>query len=244
MSNLAHRQHNAILAPSLTTRAMADLTGKYMNRLEDKPGDFRRKIISAPLAPAGDERRALEDRRDELKLSLVATPDQDARDQIDLLLAGAPAFGMSEREAGAKLILYAEALCGEPTWAIQRARQLFAKGGWKSGWNGTGCPSSANVVAECRQITLPIEAEIYRIEQILNAETVDNETTDLERQEALDAWTKLKADMGRSNVITERTTDAIEAERAAFRKVNERFDAERAASETARKAKVGADSHG
>jgi hypothetical protein len=187
------------------------------------------------LAPVGAERAALEDRLDELKLSLVATPDKDARDQIDLLLAGAPAFGMSEREASAKLILYAEALRGEPTWAIAKARQLFAKGGWKSNWSGAGCPSSADVVAECRQITLPIEAEIYRIEQILNAVVVDSHTTALERQDALDTWAKLKADMGRSNVISERTSDAVEAERDAYRKVNARFDAERKAlSEAAR----------
>lgn len=244
MNDISVRNSGPIQPPSLTTRPMADLIGKFTNRLEDKPGDFRRKLLPASLAPAGAERQALEERRAELVRSLVAEPGEDADDVIYGILAGSNTFGMSDREADVKVRIYAEALQKHPTWAIEQARKTFQKGGWKCSWDGKGIPSSASVNAECSFITLELDAEIAKLSLILDAELVDNETTDLERQEALDSWAKLKADMGRSNVITDRTSDAIEAERAAFRKVNERFDAERlAASEAARKAKVGADSH-
>jgi hypothetical protein len=215
---------------------MADLIGKFTNRLEDKPGDFRRKLLSASLAPAGAERQALEARRAELVRSLIPEPGEDADDVIYGIIAGGNTFGMSDREADAKVRIYAEALEKQPTWAINEARKRFGKGGWKCNWDGNGFPSSANVNAECAFLTLEIDAEIHKLSQILDAEIVDTTTTESERQDAIAAWNKLKADMGRSNVISERASDAVEAERAAYRRVNERFDAERvAASETQRK---------
>jgi hypothetical protein len=212
---------------------MADLIGKFTNRLEDKPGDFRRKLISASLAPVGDERRALEDRRAELVNSLVPEPGEDADDVIYGIIAGGNTFGMSDREADAKVRIYAEALSNQPTWSINEARKRFGKGGWKCNWDGNGFPSSANVNAECSFLTLEIDTEIHKLTQILDAEIVDSTTTETERQEAVAAWTKLKAEMGRSNVISERTGDQVDAERAAFRRVNERFDAELAAQRAA-----------
>jgi hypothetical protein len=217
---------------------MADLAGKFTNRLEDKPGDFRRKLISALLAPTVAERTALEARHAELSASLIPTPGKTATDVIVLLIAGAPAFGMSEREADMKALLYAEALRKEPTWAIERARQRFATGDWSCPWNGTGCPSSANVVAECRAITLPIEAEIHKIGQILGAEEVDGGTTDEDRQNALDAWAKLKTEIGSSNVLSERTSDEITREREAMARANERLRARDAAHRQAVAAKA------
>ncbi|CAO4136706.1 hypothetical protein OFEAOIEE_LOCUS4465 [Methylorubrum extorquens] len=222
MTSVQTRQApSAITAPTSTTRAMADTIGKFTNRLEDKPGDFRRKLLSASLAPAGTEREALEARREELRRSLRPTPDQTARDVVTLLLAGAPSFGMSERETDAKVMLYAEALRDEPTWAIEKARQRFAKGGWQCNWDGKGSPSTASVVAECRFFTLDIETEIARISAILDAELVDNETTEDERREAVARWEQVKAEMGRSNVITERTDDEIAHERAEQLRAND-----------------------
>lgn len=222
MSSVQTRQATtAITAPTSTTRAMADTIGKFTNRLEDKPGDFRRKLLSASLAPAGTERDVLEARRAELRRSLRPTPDQTARDVVTLLLAGAPSFGMSERETDAKVMLYAEALRDEPTWAIEKARQRFAKGGWQCNWDGSGTPSTASVVAECRFITLDIETEIARISAILDAELVDTETSEDERKEAVARWEQLKAEMGRSNVITGKTDEEIAGERAEQARANE-----------------------
>lgn len=221
MATLQTRQVGSIAAPSSTTRAMADTIGKFTNRLEDKPGDFRRKLLSASLAPVGTEREALEARRDELRHSLRSTADDTARAVITLLLANAPSFGMSERETDTKVALYAEALRDEPTWAIEKARQRFAKGGWQCNWNGRDVPSTASVVAECRFITLDIETEIARISAILDAELVDNDTTEDERKEAVARWEQIKAEMGRSNVITERTGDEIAKERAEQIRANE-----------------------
>lgn len=233
MNEISTQASRAIAAPSSITRPMADLIGKYTNRLEDKPGDFRKKLLSASLAPAGEERRVLETRRAELRDSLTPTPGEAADDAIYGILAGSNTFGMTGREADAKVRLYAEALEKQPTWAINEARKRFGKGGWKCNWDGNGFPSSANVNAECAFLTLEIDAEIHKLSQILDAEIVDTTTTEGERQEAIARWNKLKAEMGRSNVISERTSDAIEAERDAFRKVNARFDAERLAQSEA-----------
>jgi hypothetical protein len=200
---------------------MADTVAKFTNRLEDKPGDFRRKLLSASLAPAGTEREALEARRDELRRSLRATPGDAARAVITLLLAAGKSYGMSERESDVRGMLYAEALRQEPTWAIEKARQRFAKGGWQCNWDGRDVPSTASVVAECRFITLDIETEIARISAILDAELVDNETTEDERKEAVARWEQIKAEMGRSNVITERTGDEIAKERSEQIRANE-----------------------
>jgi hypothetical protein len=199
---------------------MADLTGKYANRLEDNPGDFRRKLISASSAPVGTERDALLMRQAELKASLVASPGPETNDRIYLLIAGSPAFGMTERETDAKVMLYADALKSEPTWAIEKARQALARPGWKSDWNGSGCPSSAQVVAECRAITQPIEAELYRIGQILGAVIVDNTTTQDQRDDALARWALLKADIGGGQFIHERTAAEVAKERAELQRAN------------------------
>lgn len=230
MSKIQTRQISQITAPSSTTRAMADTIGKFTNRLEDKPGDFRRKLLSASLAPAGTERDILEARREELRESLRPTPDDTARAVITLLLAGGKSYGMSERESDAREMLYAEALRGEPTWAIEKARQRFAKGGWQCNWDGRDVPSTASIVAECRFITLDIEREIARISAILDAELVDTETSEDERKEAVARWEKIKADMGRSNVITERTDDEIAAERSEQIRANERVAQREAAA--------------
>lgn len=221
MASLQTRTSSQIAAPSSTTRIMADTIGKFTNRLEDKPGDFRRKLLSASLAPVGIEREALEARRAELQHSLRPTPDDTARAVITLLLANGKSYGMTERESDAREVLYGDALRDEPTWAIEKARQRFAKGGWKCNWDGRDVPPTASVVAECRFITLEVETEIARISAILDAELVDTDTTEDERREAIARWEQIKADMGRSNVITERTGDEIATERAEQIRANE-----------------------
>jgi hypothetical protein len=185
------------------------------------PGDPRRRLISASCAPRGVERQALEDRRAELTASLRPTPGEQASDVIYALIAGFTAYGMSERETDVKVALYADALKTEPTWAIEAARQTFARGGWHCNWDGNGCPSSASVVAECKYTLLPIEAELYRIGLILNAELVDTDTTQDERDAAIAHWAEIRAGIASTNVIAERTDDDIQRERDAMQRANQ-----------------------
>lgn len=193
------------------------------------PGDPRRRLISASCAPRGVERQALEDRRAELTASLHPTPGEQANDVIYALIAGFTSYGMSERETDVKVALYADALKTEPTWAIEAARQTFARGGWHCNWDGNGCPSSASVVAECKFILLPIETELFRIGLILNAELVDTDTTQDERDAALAHWAQIRASIAATNVISERTDDEISRERAEMKRANERIRAREAA---------------
>lgn len=226
--------------PTIQSRAMSDLIGRFTNRLEDTD-IFNRKCISGPIAPRDDERRAMADRRAELLASLQPEAER-SRKVLIALLGSFPSYGEDEETARFILAACCRACSKVPTWAIEEASARFLEGRARIPWDMAKRPTPPQILAEALQCALPVEAELHRVSQVLDAEVVDTETTDLERQEALDAWAKLKADMGRSNVVTDRTSDAIEAERAAFRKVNERFDAERlAASEAARKAKVGAE---
>ncbi|AWN43801.1 hypothetical protein DK389_28885 [Methylobacterium durans] len=94
-------------------------------------------------------------------------------------------------------------------------------------------PSPQNINAECAFITLEIETEIARISAILDAELVNNETTEDERREAVARWEQLKADMGRSNVIAQRTDEEIAAERFEMSRANDRFRAREAARRAA-----------
>lgn len=221
MPNITPKAHKPITAPSSITRPMADLISRFTNRLEDKPGDFRRKLLSASLAPAGAERQALERRREELRASLIATPGEAVEDVVLAIFTGSDTFGMDGRETDAKVAIYAQHLEHQPTWAIEEARRRFGRGGWKCNWNGRGVPSPQNINAECSFITLDIEGEIARISAILDAELVDNDTTEDERKEAVARWEQIKAEMGRSNVITERTGDEIAKERAEQIRANE-----------------------
>lgn len=140
---------------------------------------------------------------------------------IYALIAGFTSYGMSERETDVKVALYADALKTEPTWAIEAARQTFSRGGWHCNWDGNGCPSSASVVAECKYTLLPIETELHRINLILNAELVDTDTTQDERNAALAHWAEIRAGIVGSNVISQRTDDQVNRERSAQQRANQ-----------------------
>ncbi|MGU3664470.1 hypothetical protein ACLBX9_09830 [Methylobacterium sp. A49B] len=140
-----------------------------------------------------------------------------------LLVSSKAGYGADPRELATKVGFYAQALASEPTWAIERARIRFRQPGWRCLWDGKGCPSDADVVAECRYETLPIETELAKVEAILNAELYDTGATDDDRANAVAHWETVKADMRGESVITEQTEEEISAERASMARANERF---------------------
>jgi hypothetical protein len=153
--------------------------------------------------------------------SLRRSPAEDRADAILGIIAGFATYRMTDRELDLKLALYDEALRDEPAWVIDKARQIFGKGGWRCNWDGKDCPTSASVAAECKFITLDIEAELHRIGLILDAELVDTDTTEDERAAALAHWATIRAGIARSNVVSERTDEEITAERAEMQRANE-----------------------
>ena len=221
--------------PQVQTRAMSDLIGRFTNRLEDT-GGVSRKCISAPVAPTERERQMLEERKQDLLLGLEPTPE-DARKVLVSLLASFPSYG--EDQATARFILASccRACAKAPTWALAEASNRFLEGRTRVRWDMDRRPTPPQILAEAMQCVLPVEAELHRLDQILNAEIVDSDTTDAERQDALDAWAKLKFAIGRSNVISERTDEEIARERSEMDRANERFRA-RARSEAEWKAKI------
>ena len=212
------------MAPSPLTREMDRLTGIFTNRLEDHPSDFRRKRIAASRAPAADELARLEDRRDELHASLIATPGPALHRTLTLLLAGSREYGsLHPKDAALRLGLYIEALRGIPAWAVERARLIFGKGGWRCLWDGRDVPASHDVVAECRFLLLPVETELRRIEAVLGAELYDTGATDDDRANAVAHWETVKAEIRGEGEITERTEVEISAERTTMARANQRF---------------------
>lgn len=220
MNQIATHRASQITAPSLITREMDRTIGVYSNRLEEKPGDPRRRLISASLAPDGADRDALMARRRELVESLRPSSSAERADYILGIIAGFATYRMTDRELDLKVALYDEALRDEPAWIVDAARKRFGKPGWQCNWDGKDCPTSASVAAECRFIALPFEAELHRINLILDAELVDTETTEDERAKALAHWAHIRAGIVGSNVISERTEDQVNRERDAQQKAN------------------------
>ncbi|MBP2494971.1 hypothetical protein ABID82_007168 [Methylobacterium sp. PvP062] len=221
-SSMSSAYSRAVL-PLLPTRESDRFIAQFTNRLEDTPGSFRRKRLPVASAPNRAQQDWLEQRRDELRRALVPTPGPEANREIMLLIASKANFGADAQELTTKVGFYAQALAGEPTWAIERARLRFRQPGWRCLWDGKGCPSDTDVVAECRYETLPIETELARIEAILGAELYDTGATDDDRANAVAHWETVKAEMRGESVITEQTEDEISAERASMARANDRF---------------------
>lgn len=164
-----------------------------------------------------------------MRESLKPNPGPVANRSIFLLLASKRAFGADERETAVMIRFYADALAQEPNWAIERARVRFRDGGWRCPWGGEGWPTEAQVRAECRYETLPIEAELARIETILGAVPYETGATGSERAGAVAYWEAMKAEMRGEVAIAQRTDDEISAEGAAQKRCDDRFrDRERA----------------
>lgn len=225
MSDLQHRSSSIpASSPEPATRAMADLVSVYQNRLEDgdRPGH---RLISAGLAPKAADRAALEDRKAHLLNSLSPPGTDDERRAmakiVAALLGAFPTFGADREDAKATVTLVVRALDDVPVWSVQRAASRFLKGTAQTRWSEDRAPTPPQIRAEAKLICLEVETELYRIAQVLDAEIVDSETTEDERKSALAHWNRLKADLGRSNIITERTGDEIAKERAEQIRANE-----------------------
>ena len=226
MNDVATRPGTWPSTPSSSMRDLDRLTAHLTNALQVHPGDYRRRVIPAERAPSDEQRGRLVARRGELRASLTATPGDAADEVILALIAGSPLFGLTDEEAAIKTGLYAEALADLPTWAIDRARRIFGKGGWRCPWDGRGCPSSAMIAAECRHILLPHQTELDRIEAILDAEPYDTGGSDTDRAREIDRWwNEVRPEVQREPGITQRTDEEISAERAEMARANERFRA-------------------
>lgn len=214
----------SVSPPAAATRPLLDLVSRFTNRIEDgdRPGH---KLISAGLAPQGGERATLEDRKQHLLGSLNPPDSDDERRAlakiVAALLGAFPTYGADREDAKATVALICRALDDVPVWAVQRAAGNFLKGTTLTRWNPDRAPTPPQIRAEAKLITLDVETELYRIGQVLGAEIVDAETTEDERKAAKAHWEQLKAEMGRSNVMPERTDEEVERERAEQRRANE-----------------------
>ncbi|MBP2495397.1 hypothetical protein ABID82_002270 [Methylobacterium sp. PvP062] len=216
----------SVSPPEAATRPLLDLVSRFTNRLEDgdRPGH---KLISAGLAPRGAERAMLENRKQYLLTSLTPPGSEDDRRAlakiIAALLGAFPTYGADREDAKATVGLICRALDDVPLWAVQRAAGHFLKGSTKTRWNPDRAPTPPQIRAEAKLLVLDVESELHRLGQVLDAELVDNDTTEDERRAAVAAWDQIKAGMGRTNVLHERTDEEIALERSEQRRANDRF---------------------
>lgn len=210
--------------PAPPTRRIDLLTRSFSNKIEADPTDFRARRIALRDAPSAGERAELETRRDELRRHLTPTPGREATEAIALLIGSKASFGAQPKEIVAKVGFYAQALANQPTWAIERARIRFSRPGWRCLWDGRGCPSEADVGAECRHETLPFDTELAKIEAILSARIDDTGSSETARSREVDRWwTEVRPEIQAGAVITERTEEEISTERASMARANDRF---------------------
>lgn len=210
-------------SPEAATRPLLDIVSRYTNRLEDgdRPGH---KIISAGLAPNPAERSALEERKAHLLDCLQSAGSQEEQvlmaRVVGGLLAAFPSFGAGEEQAKLAVGMICRALDDVPVWAVQRAAANFLKGWCKTTWNPDRAPTPPQIRAEAKLIALDVEIELHRLSLVLEAELVDNKTTQDERDAAIARWREVRAGIASSNVVSERTEDAIQRERDAQQRAN------------------------
>lgn len=220
------RQDGRALRPAAQSREMSILVSRFQNRLEDT-GDVRRKCISSTLLPTEPERAALEARR--VALTDAVNADTEGTRRVLLALLGSfPSYG--EDSSSSELVLSAciRACSSVPTWAVQEAAGRFLENKVHIPWDMAKRPTPPQILAEAKFCMLPVEEELHRIGQILDAEVVDVDTTQSERDEALAKWAEIRAGIASHNVISERTGDEISRERAEMQRANERIRAREA----------------
>ena len=217
---------SSLSSPVAATRVLLDTVSRYTNRLEDgdRPGH---KLMSARLAPADGERQLLEDRRTELLASLTRAGSAQEQELlarvVGSLLAAFPTYGAPEDQLKLAVVMICRALDDVPVWAVQKAAANFLKGPphLKTSWNPEKAPTPPQIRSEAMMAVLDIETELHRLSQVLDAELVDNTTTEDERAAALAHWAELRAGIATTNVLAERTDDEVQRERNAMQRANQ-----------------------
>lgn len=213
------------LQPEAPTRQLLDIVSVYTNRLEDGAGPGH-KILSAGLAPKPAERAALEDRRQHLRNCLTAAGATDEHGPmfrvVSALLGAFPVYGVSAEQATTNVKMICRALDDVPVWAVQKAAGNFLKGRQKITWNPEKAPTPPQIRSEAMLAVLDVETELHRLSQVLDAELVDNDTTEDERAAALAHWATIRAGIAKTNILAERTDEEVTAERNAQLEANKR----------------------
>lgn len=215
---------NSGSSPEAASRALLDTVSRYSNRLEDGAGPSH-KIISASLAPNPAERAALEGRRAHLLDCLQPASGPEAQmlmaRVVGSLFAAFPSYGAGEEQAKLAVGMICRALDDVPVWAVQRAAANFLKGTTKTPWNSDRAPTPPQIRTEAKLNMLDVEIELHRLEQVLEAELVDTDTTEDERAAALAHWATGCAGIASTNVLSERTDEEVQRERSAMRRAND-----------------------
>jgi hypothetical protein len=200
-------------SPVPATRQHLDLVSKFQNRLEKDPDNFKRRLISAGLAPRDHERSELEARRDHLDAALSPSPE-NLLPTVSALLGAFPTYGISVEAASQHAKMVCRALNDCPTWAVKEAAARFIKGEVRIEWDPSRAPTAPQIRAEAKWACLPVEAELHRLNEVLNAVIVDSDTTEDERKANVASLAKLLAEIRNGEPANERAMREVREERA------------------------------
>lgn len=197
---------------------MLDLVSQFSNRLEDNPDHRGHKLLSARLAPVGDEREAMEERRTYLREHLAPGDPRLMRPIVGVLLGAFPTFAVDRETAETQVNLTVRALDDVPVWAVQEAAARFVKGRVRVLWDQQRAPTPPQIRGEAKHCMLPIEEEIGRLSAVLDAAIVDNSASEDERAAAIAHWETLKRE-----IVASATGDSPKSLQAAgLRETNDR----------------------
>lgn len=136
--------------------------------LEDVPGKWKHKALNAKHAPTEGESEAL--RRRVALLSAALRPGSPNLKAIQMMRLGWPAYGQTEQDIEAALLLYARATDRYPAWAVGIACNRFVEGRASIKWDDSQVPSPPQVAREAEAVVIPYAGEMARINTILGAD--------------------------------------------------------------------------
>lgn len=185
---------NSITVELSSIRAMADMIGIYHGRLEEVPGDFRKKAIAASHSPSDAERKAMREYGLELRQRLAGGGLANSSPVARLVNAW-PSYGADAKSTAVVVKGYVEVLMSLPMWAVEQAVERFRSNRATVKWDAGKMPAEPLVVEETRAITAPLDLDLARITAVLRAEVYQpmSEADRAKMDKAIADWTAKRA---------------------------------------------------
>lgn len=177
--------------PAPMTREFDRSLSRFLNALEETPGNHRQKSISCDRAPSADERSAIKRRHDQIAAVMVPASKDQAGRWISALRAPFPTQAGTDVQT--VVSIYLSVLAPHPEWAICEACRRYLGGTYGS---IAFAPSPPELANRCADLTLPWRLELSHLRAVLEAQVYSvNEplkvATDRKVMDVMEYWEKV-----------------------------------------------------
>jgi hypothetical protein len=167
---------NVVTSPAIPRPAYASKDGQrlisvYVSRLEPSPTNVGLEMFPAGREPNSAERAKLMKRAGDIKAGLQPNPVACTM-AITAMRMFFRTYGESEAEAEVQVAVWVSRLRWAPTWAVEITVERFAEGTVEGKWCHQRGPTTAEFAPVVAGIIAPFQAELDRIQRILDAEIV------------------------------------------------------------------------